>query len=70
MGFFAAIVAIKDVLVLAKSLIDFLHAQFGDSYKKFVMDSTQTFIELRKAETIKDKADAAKKLQDLIARLG
>jgi hypothetical protein len=69
MGFWEVVKSIPSLVGLLGELMRFLKATFGDNPQKFLRDSAKVFEELRTAKTLKEKQEAASKIQGLIERL-
>jgi arsenate reductase-like glutaredoxin family protein len=59
-----------ELISFSKELGKFLKAQLGDNPEKFIRDANDVFKQLNASKTSEEKTDAAKKIQDLISRLG
>lgn len=65
----AALRALPAAISLIKEIFEFAKKVFGDDPAKFIKDSAVVFAELKAAKTVTEKQSAAKKIQDLVARL-
>ena len=68
-GLLAALQAIPQILGMVKSLFDYLNHATGGDISGYIRDSSKAIEELKAAKTPEQKLDAAKKIQNLIAKL-
>jgi hypothetical protein len=65
-----AIIALPDIFRMLRDFGKFMKDTFGDNWSKFLADSSVAFKDLSEAKTPDQKREAARKIQDLIGRLG
>ncbi len=69
MGIISAITSFVEFVKMMKDLVAWVKATFGDNPAKFIKDSGTAFAQLHAAQTVQEKQNAAKAIQDLFARI-